>query len=118
MKRYAFDSETTQPITQFGSAGVAITHMVQSLAAASVVCVRIEAGGTLGRHPAVNDQLFLVVEGSGEVSGEEGVFVPIEASHAAFWQTGEQHETRSETGLTAVIIEGKDLRLSENLREI
>jgi hypothetical protein len=50
-----------------------------------------------------------VLEGSGEVSGASGVDEPIEASEAVFWREGEEHELKTTGGLTALIIEGRDL---------
>ena len=43
------------------------------------------------------------------MSGSSGVDEPIEAGEAAFWQAGEEHETKTEAGLTALIIEGDGL---------
>ena len=43
------------------------------------------------------------------VSGADGVDEPIVAGEAVFWQAGEEHETTSKDGLTALIIEGGDL---------
>jgi mannose-6-phosphate isomerase-like protein (cupin superfamily) len=61
--------------------------------------------GVLGRHPAVSAQLFCVVVGEGEISGREGIAVSIKAGQAALWEAGETHETKTRTGLTAIIIE-------------
>lgn len=70
---------------------------------------RVEPGGRLRRHPATFPQIFAVLEGSGSVSGADGVEEPIEAGEAVFWHEGEEHETTSAAGLTALIIEGEDL---------
>jgi hypothetical protein len=43
------------------------------------------------------------------VSGEEGDVEPITAGEAVFWHEGEEHEMRSASGLTALIIEGERL---------
>jgi hypothetical protein len=50
-----------------------------------------------------------VLEGSGEVSGADGVAQPIGPGEAVFWEAGEEHETTSATGLTALILEGDAL---------
>jgi quercetin dioxygenase-like cupin family protein len=70
---------------------------------------RVEPGGRLRRHPATFPQILAVLEGSGEVSGADGVDEPIEAGEAIFWHGGEEHEMRSADGLTALIIEGENL---------
>ena len=50
-----------------------------------------------------------MLEGSGEVSGANGADEPIEAGEAVFWHEGEEHETSSAGGLTALVIEGESL---------
>jgi hypothetical protein len=46
------------------------------------------------------------VSGEGTVSGADGAEQAIAAGVAAVWEPGEEHETRSEAGLTALVIEG------------
>jgi len=70
---------------------------------------RVAPGGRLARHPATLPQILAVLEGSGEVSGEDGIAEPIAAGEAVFWSQGEEHETRSASGLTALIIEGEQV---------
>ena len=54
-------------------------------------------------------QILAVLEGSGEVSGADGVAEPIGPGEAVFWRQGEEHETMSAAGLTALILEGDGL---------
>ena len=54
-------------------------------------------------------QIFAVLEGSGEVSGANGVDEPIGAGEAIFLHEGEDHEMKSEAGLTVLILEGESL---------
>jgi hypothetical protein len=61
--------------------------------------------GILGRHPAASAQLFCVVAGEGQVSGADGIVVPIQTGQAALWDAGEAHETTTRIGLTAIIVE-------------
>jgi quercetin dioxygenase-like cupin family protein len=70
---------------------------------------RVAPGGGLLRHPATFPQVLAVLEGSGEVSGADGVVEPIAAGEAVFWEKGEEHETTSRGGLTALIIEGESV---------
>jgi hypothetical protein len=53
--------------------------------------------------------VLAVLEGSGEVSGADGVGEPVAAGEAVYWVAGEEHETRTETGLTALVLEGDGL---------
>jgi quercetin dioxygenase-like cupin family protein len=71
------------------------------------VILRFEPGGRLRRHPAGFPQILAVLEGSGEVSGANGVEEPIGAGEAVFLHEGEDHEVKSEAGLTALVIEGE-----------
>lgn len=70
-----------------------------------VSVIRIEPGGILGRHSAVIDQLFCLIEGDGWVSGSDGGRVPLSRGQAALWQAGEGHESGTETGMTALVVE-------------
>jgi quercetin dioxygenase-like cupin family protein len=71
---------------------------------------RIAAGGRIARHPATVPQLLAVLDGAGEVSGADREFQELAAGEAVFWSAGEDHETRSASGLTALIIEGPGLQ--------
>ena len=98
-----------RPIDRFGSVG--FTH--RRLAASDDVHVSrivLEPGGRVGRHPAASAQLLVVVEGSGVVSGADGAERPVEAGAAVLWDAGEEHETRTESGLVAIAVEAGSLR--------
>jgi quercetin dioxygenase-like cupin family protein len=71
----------------------------------------VAAGGRIARHRATTPQVLAVVEGEGLVSGADGAFEPISAGEAVFWAAGEEHETVSDYGLTALIVEGDGLTL-------
>jgi quercetin dioxygenase-like cupin family protein len=86
-----------------------LTPSVFESSLVQVAIFRVEPGGRLRRHPATFPQILAVLEGSGEVSGADGVDEPIEAGEAVFWRKGEEHETKSDVGLTALIIEGENL---------
>jgi len=77
---------------------------------AQAAVFRIAPGGRIARHPASVPQLLAVLEGSGWVSGGDGAEEKIAAGEAVFWEAGEDHETRSEVGLTALIVEAERLR--------
>jgi quercetin dioxygenase-like cupin family protein len=78
-------------------------------APAQAAVFRVEPGGRIGRHAASVPQILAVLEGSGSVSGRDGVAEPIAAGEAVFWQQGEQHETTSAAGMTALILEAERL---------
>ena len=99
-----------RPIEANGSRGFSIGAFGLS-ADAHLVSVRLGPGGVIGRHPASGRQLLVVLEGEAEVSGADGASRRLSRGQAAVWEPGESHETRSGTGLTALIVEG-DLDLS------
>jgi len=71
---------------------------------------RLAPNGRLRRHPATLPQILAVLEGSGRVSGSEGELQPIGPGEAVFWLAGEEHETETDTGLTALILEADGLQ--------
>jgi quercetin dioxygenase-like cupin family protein len=76
---------------------------------AHVVVIEIDAGGTVGRHPAATHQLFAVVRGSGWVAGGDARPREIKAGEAVLWAAGEEHESGSEAGMTALVIESDSI---------
>ena len=70
---------------------------------------RFAPGGRIRRHPGTDPQILAVLEGSGEVSGADGVDEPIGPGEAVFLHQGEDHELKSEVGLTVLILEGASL---------
>lgn len=109
MKRFRFDQEAGRKIDRFDSVHATISRILQTPGPVHIGCIHLGAGGVVGYHPAVVPQLFLVVSGEGWVCGEEGERVLISAGQAAFWTAGEGHESGTETGMAALIIEGEGL---------
>jgi quercetin dioxygenase-like cupin family protein len=72
--------------------------------------VYFEPGGEIGPHEAGFGQLFVALSGDGWVAGDDGERVPLEAGRAAFIHRGETHSKGSETGLTALMVQVRDLR--------
>ena len=112
MERFTFASEVAFVPRGDLLEGVTVAPLTPSIFEGSPIqaaIFRVAPGGRLARHPATLPQILAVLEGSGEVSGEDGVAEPIAAGEAVFWSQGEEHETRSESGLTALIIEGEQV---------
>ena len=92
---------------------VSIAPLTAPLAAGSsaqAAIFRVAPGGSIRRHPATVSQILAVIEGAGEVSGDDGVFHAVSAGDAVHWSAGESHETRSATGMTALVLEAAGLR--------
>jgi len=108
MKRFRFDQQVGHTIHQYDSINAAISRVVRAQGPVAIGCIRLGTNGVLGFHPAVVNQLFLVVEGEGWVRGkDDSEPVPIRAGQAAFWEAGEGHESGSEEGMVAIVIEGE-----------
>jgi quercetin dioxygenase-like cupin family protein len=92
--------------------GVRIAPLTQPFEEGALVqaaIVRFAPGGRIRRHPGTYPQIISVLEGSGHVSGTSGVDAPIAAGEAVYLHEGEDHEIKSEAGLTALILEGESL---------
>jgi quercetin dioxygenase-like cupin family protein len=96
-------------MTHFQSKDFAIAG-VGSTAASHVAVARLGPGGSIGRHPAATAQMLVVLQGEAWVSGSGEDTLLIGPGQAVVWEDGEQHETRTELGLLALIIEG-DVKL-------
>ena len=68
-----------------------------------------EPGGEIGPHEAGFGQILVAVAGNGWVAGEDGMRRPLAEGNAAFISRGEQHSKGSESGLTALMIQVRDL---------
>ncbi len=69
-----------------------------------------KAGGEIGPHEAGFGQLFFAVSGTGWVAGGNGVRLPLAEGQAALIERGEVHAKGSDTGLTALMIQVRDLK--------
>lgn len=117
MRLFRFDKQTGQTITAYGSSGASVSRVLESATGAFVVSIHLEANGLLGFHQATENQLFMVVQGSGWVRDAHSGRIDINSGQAAFWETGEAHETGTETGLTAIVIEGPGLQPAPAMQE-
>jgi quercetin dioxygenase-like cupin family protein len=100
-----------RPIEAHGSRGFAIGAFGLT-AEASLVTVSLRPGGVIGRHAADARQLLVVLTGDAVVAGSDRVAHALGPGEAAVWEPGEDHETRSDGGLTALMVQG-DLDLSD-----
>lgn len=108
MTIYHFGKETGKSITAFNSEFI-LSRIVHSESQAHIGCAYLGQQGIIGYHQAASSQLLLILNGEGYVCGEEKEFTAVSAGQAVFWEQGEWHETRTDSGLTAIIIEGDTL---------
>jgi quercetin dioxygenase-like cupin family protein len=109
MRLFRFDAAVGRPIDQFGSTQLMLSPVVRTTGQVQIGCMYIGPDGVVGFHQAGPAQLFLVVAGEGWVRSENPELVPIQAGQAAFWESGEWHESGSHTGMTAIVIESETL---------
>jgi quercetin dioxygenase-like cupin family protein len=112
MKRFSFGSDVAFAPGDERLNGVTIAPLTPPVGDGSrfqAAIFRLAPGARIARHPAMHPQILAVLDGSGEVSGASGVDGPIKAGEAVFWREGEEHETTTTTGMTALIIEGDGL---------
>lgn len=95
------DSVTVAPLTTSLAAGAPVQAAI----------FRLAPKGRIARHPASVPQILAVLEGAGRVSGADGEYQPIAAGEAIFWSAGEEHETQTDEGMTALVLEANGLRL-------
>lgn len=111
MERFRFDADSAFTPSQELLERVTIAPLTPPDAVKAAV-FRLARGGRIVRHPATVPQILAVLEGEGRVSGADGEFETIAAGDAVFWEAGEEHETMSEHGLTALVLEAPELRPS------
>lgn len=80
--------------------------------------MRLAPGGLVGLHQASAPQLLAIVEGEGWIRGQDDQRTPITAGDAVFWEAGEWHETGSEDGMVALVIESVSLSSGDQLGPI
>jgi quercetin dioxygenase-like cupin family protein len=111
VKILSFDARLAEPI---GSRPYAV-KLASSIAVAEgegeahAYVLYFEPGGEIGPHEAGFGQLFVAVSGAGWVAGGNGERLPLAEGQAAFIERGEIHAKGSETGLTALMVQVRDL---------
>ena len=118
MKLYRFDREIGKSIEAYNSSGFIIARIAHLFDNAIVNFAYLEVHGVIGYHQATIPQLFLVVQGEGWVRGESDKRVFIKTGEAAYWEKGEWHESGTETGMTAIIIESVKFDLSKPMSTV
>ncbi|MUK88905.1 cupin domain-containing protein [Ornithinibacillus sp. L9] len=108
MQIFNFKQEVGTKITHFDSNFV-MSRILNTQGSVHIGCMHLEIDGVIGYHQATVSQLLLIVEGEGEVRGEEDRFIRVTKGDAVFWEAREWHETKTECGLTAIVIEGKNI---------
>lgn len=110
MKIINFSEQQAKPIELFESVRACSARLGDGDGEAHVYCVRFGPAGKIGQHTTGFGQLFLVIEGSGWVSGQDGKRVELSAGQGAYFPRGETHSKGSEVGMTAIMIQVRELQ--------
>ena len=73
--------------------------------------IYFEPGGVIGPHEAGFGQILLALTGSGWVAGGDDQRIALAEGEAAFISRGEVHSKGSENGMTAFMLQVRDLTL-------
>jgi quercetin dioxygenase-like cupin family protein len=96
-------------IANFASRDASSAHLAAGFGESHVYLLQFEAGGVIGRHEAGFGQVLIVLAGSGWVSGDDGNRVEVGVGGVVFIERGEQHAKGSDTGMSALMVQVRDL---------
>ncbi|NJJ38756.1 cupin domain-containing protein [Paenibacillus apii] len=116
MELYHFSKDSGKKITQFNS-DFTMSRIVQTDKPAHIGCMHLEENGVVGYHQAVVPQLLIIIKGEGDVRSKDEEYIKVQAGDAVFWEKGEWHETKTASGLTAIVIESDELKPSLFMRK-
>ncbi|MCW9129901.1 cupin [Bacillus paramycoides] len=108
MKIFDFSEKVGKHISAFQSNFI-MSKILKHQGNIHIGAMHLQENGIIGYHEAVVSQLLLIVQGEGFVCSADKEKVKIEAGQAVFWEKGELHETSTENGLMAIVIESEDL---------
>jgi quercetin dioxygenase-like cupin family protein len=109
MRLIEFGPAQARAIAEYSSRGASAVPLGSGSGPGHVYAIHVEPGGEIGPHPAGFGQLFLVVVGSGWVSGPDGVRRGLRAGQGAHIARGELHAKGSADGMLAVMIQMHEL---------
>lgn len=108
MKFYQFASENGRLITHFDS-NFFMNKVLRLNTEAQIALMTLEEEGIIGYHQAVVPQLLVVLDGEGYVRSDSTHYTHIQKGEAVLWDKDEWHETKTKTGLIALVIESKEI---------
>ncbi|PEM37952.1 cupin [Bacillus toyonensis] len=111
MKIFDFSEKAGKRISVFQSNFI-MSKIVNHQGNVHIGAMHLQENGIIGYHEAVVSQLLLIMDGEGYVCGADKEKVKIRAGQAVFWEKGEFHETSTEHGLLAIIMEAENLEQS------
>jgi quercetin dioxygenase-like cupin family protein len=109
MRVRRFEDAPSRALTEHGSRGATVSFLARG-PGVSVVRIDLAPRGVVGMHEAGVSQMLVVVAGSGWVrGGEDGRREPVAAGSVVAWEAGEVHESGSDGGMAALVVEAEGL---------
>ena len=108
MEFYKFSKDSGKRISKFNSNFI-MSRIIQTDKATNIGCIHLEENGVVGYHQAVVPQLLVVINGEGYVRNDKEEYIKVLPGDAVFWGKDEWHKTKSDKGLTAIVIESVEL---------
>lgn len=112
MEIYTFNKNSGIKISKFDSNFI-LSRILQTDQSTHIGCMHLEKNGIVGHHQAKVSQLLLIINGEGYVRGDQEEYVKVQPDDAVFWEKDEWHETKTDHGMTALVIEAPKLNPSQ-----
>ena len=116
MQLLSFGPERATPISEYRSHHASAIPLASGQGEAHIYCLHLDAGGEIGAHEAGFAQLFLVVEGSGWVSGPDGKRQLLGHGQGAFIARGDLHAKGTASGMIAIMVQLTDMTTTSEAR--
>lgn len=99
-------------ITQYGSNFI-MRKLIMTNLPSHVGIMDLGENGLVGYHEATVRQMLVVIEGEGWVCAEDERKVKVTAGDVVIWDKGEGHETSTDKGMIAFVIESEGLDVDQ-----
>lgn len=86
-----------------------MNRILETKKEAYIGCMLLEENGIIGFQQVAISQLLLIVSGIGYVRGEKNEWFQVRSGEALYWDKEEWHETKTNIGLTAIVIESEEI---------
>lgn len=116
MKIFRTADVNGKEISQYNS-NMLMRKILMTDAPTHIAIIELGVDGIVGYHEAAVPQLLIVLDGEGKVRTGNESGINVKAGDIVFWDKGEEHETESSEGMTALVVESQGLEpfLKNNL---
>lgn len=111
MEFYDFRKEAGMQITKYDSNFI-MSRIARTQSPTSIGVMHLDKNGIIGFHQDTKPQLLLILSGEGSVCSESKEYYKVHPGVAVYWEKDEWHETKTEQGMTALVIESDELNPS------